>query len=109
MIPSVSLLGAALGAATPTDTIAPMGSGSSVNTMGASSGADFSQVLMQVAGDTVGNLKSAEATSIAGLQGHASTQQVVEAIGKAQDSLQMAVAVRDKVVSAYQDISRMTI
>jgi flagellar hook-basal body complex protein FliE len=109
MIPAIALVGSALGAASSSDAVAGAIPQSSVTALGTSSGADFGQVLMQVAGDTVGNLKTAEATSIAGLQGRASTQQVVESVSKAQDSLQMALAVRDKVVSAYQDITRMTI
>jgi len=36
-------------------------------------------------------------------------QHVVEAVMNAQSTLQTAIAVRDKVVSAYQDVSRMAI
>jgi flagellar hook-basal body complex protein FliE len=34
---------------------------------------------------------------------------VVEAVMSAEQTLQMAVAVRDKVVQAYQEVSRMAI
>jgi flagellar hook-basal body complex protein FliE len=71
--------------------------------------ADFGSVLAQVTQDTIGKLKGAEAASISGLQGHASVQQVVESVMDAQGSLQTAIAVRDKVVSAYQELSRMAI
>ena len=71
--------------------------------------ADFGQVLSQVTQDTIGKLKGAEAVSISGLQGHASVQQVVQTVMDAQSSLQTAIAVRDKVVSAYQELSRMAI
>lgn len=71
--------------------------------------ADFSQVFNQVVAGGVEALKAAEATSIKGLHGQASVQQVVEAVMNAEQSLQTALAVRDKVVAAYQEISRMQI
>ena len=54
-------------------------------------------------------LRNAEALSIAGVRGQASVQQVVDAVMTAEQSLQTAIAVRDKVVSAYLEISRMAI
>ena len=44
-----------------------------------------------------------------GIQGRATTQSVVEAVVNAQESLQTALAIRDKVVSAFLDISKMPI
>jgi flagellar hook-basal body complex protein FliE len=70
---------------------------------------DFGQMMTQVTTDAINKLKTGEATAISGLQGKATVQQVVEAVSDAQGSLQTALAVRDKVVSAYQEISRMTI
>ncbi len=55
------------------------------------------------------DLRAVEAASIAGIQGKISTQQVVEAVMSAEQSLQTAVAIRDKVVEAYQDILRMPV
>ena len=66
-------------------------------------------MLTRMASDTVDTLKAAEATSVAGITDKASVQQVVEAVMAAEQSLQTAVVVRDKVVSAYLEISRMTI
>ena len=73
------------------------------------SGPSFSQVLEQISGDAVNTLRGAEATSIAAMQGQASTLEVVEAIKSAEQALQTATAVRDKVVQAYQEVSRMAI
>jgi flagellar hook-basal body complex protein FliE len=70
---------------------------------------DFGQMMTQVATDTMSKLKTGEATAISGLQGKATVQQVVEAVSDAQGSLQTALAVRDKAISAYQEITRMTI
>ncbi|MCK0207908.1 flagellar hook-basal body complex protein FliE [Starkeya koreensis] len=73
------------------------------------SGADFTDVLADVSGQAVNALKGAEATAITGIQGRASVQQVVQSIMAAEETLQTALAVRDKVVAAYQEISRMAI
>ncbi len=70
---------------------------------------DFGQMLSQVTSDAVTSLKTGEAMAISGLQGKATVQQVVEAVSDAQSSLQTALAVRDKAVSAYQEITRMSI
>ncbi len=54
-------------------------------------------------------MKTGEAASISYIQGKVSAQSVVEAVMSAEQTLQMAVAVRDKVVQAYQEVSRMAI
>jgi flagellar hook-basal body complex protein FliE len=71
--------------------------------------ADFGAVLSGLAKDTISTVKSGEAAAISGLQGKASTQKIVEAIMSAEQALQVAIAVRDKVVQAYQEIGRMAI
>jgi len=73
------------------------------------SGLGFDGVLEQVAADAIGSMKAGEAASISSIQGKVSAQRVVEAVMSAERSLQMAVAVRDKVVQAYQEVSRMAI
>lgn len=70
---------------------------------------DFGAMLAQLANTTVSALKTGEATALAGMQGQASTQQVVEAVMTAEQTLQSAIAIRDKVVSAFLEISRMSI
>ena len=47
--------------------------------------------------------------AIKGIQGQAPVQEVVQAVMKAETSLQTALAIRDKAISAYQDLSRMAI
>lgn len=83
--------------------------GAAGSSVSATSGADFSQIMTQVSGDAVGTMKTAEATAIQGIQGAASVDKVVESIMSAQRSLQSTLAIRDKAVSAYQEISRMAI
>jgi flagellar hook-basal body complex protein FliE len=88
--------------------------------LGASSGAagaastsasapSFAQTLGQVVNDAIGSVQSGEAAAIQGLQGTLAPFKVVEAVMGAQRTLQSALAIRDKVVSAYQEISRMAV
>jgi len=69
----------------------------------------FDGIMEQVAADAIGALKAGEAASISSIQGKVSAQRVVEAVMTAERTLQLAVAVRDKVVQAYQEVSRMAI
>jgi flagellar hook-basal body complex protein FliE len=70
---------------------------------------DFGSMLSRMASDAMETLKTAEAVSISGVQDKASVQKVVESVMAAEQQLQAAVAVRDKVVAAYLEVSRMTI
>lgn len=76
---------------------------------GVTEGPSFADVFEQVSRDAVQSLKGAEATSIAALQDRASALEVVEAIKSAEQALQTATAIRDKIVQSYQEISRMAI
>ncbi|MCK7611272.1 flagellar hook-basal body complex protein FliE [Roseibium sediminicola] len=69
----------------------------------------FSDAMAQVSQGAIDKVKQGEAAAIAGVDGQASVQQVVEAVMAAESTLQTAIAIRDKVVSAYQEISRMSI
>ena len=70
---------------------------------------DFGSVLSGLTKDAISTVKSGEAAAISGMQGKASTQKIVEAIMSAEQALQVAISVRDKVVQAYQEIGRMAI
>jgi flagellar hook-basal body complex protein FliE len=69
----------------------------------------FDSVMKQVTTDAIGTLKAGESASISAMQGKESTRKVVEALMSAEQALQTAVAVRDKVVQAYQEVVRMSI
>lgn len=71
--------------------------------------ASFTEALERAATKTVDTMQNAEAVSIQALKGDADTRQVADAVMSAQQALQTAVAIRDKIVSAYLDISRMSI
>jgi flagellar hook-basal body complex protein FliE len=72
-------------------------------------GADFANVLAQFSSSALDTLKQGEAMSIAGIEGKTSVQQVVESVVSAEQTLQAVVAIRDKAVAAYQQISQMAI
>ncbi|KXG84645.1 flagellar hook-basal body complex protein FliE [Agrobacterium bohemicum] len=84
--------------------------GSAVSTAAsAATGPTFASVLGGVATDAIDSLKKSEAMSFAGLQGKANTREVVDAVMQADQTLKTAVALRDKIVSAYLDIVKMQI
>ena len=83
--------------------------GSAAAAAGSAGVTDFGSVLASLARDTMSTMKGGEAAAISGIQGKASTQKVVEAIMSAEQALQVAISVRDKVVQAYQEIGRMAI
>jgi flagellar hook-basal body complex protein FliE len=75
----------------------------------AAAGPSFGEVLTQASGDALKTLRTAEASSMTGMEGKASVQQVVENVMSAERTLQTTLAVRDKAVAAYQQISQMQI
>lgn len=75
----------------------------------AADGVTFEEALGRAVGAAVDTLKAGEATAIQGVVGAAPPMRVVESVMDAQRSLQSVLAIRDKLVSAWQDISRMSI
>ncbi|MGV1956125.1 flagellar hook-basal body complex protein FliE [Agrobacterium sp. 22-214-1] len=83
--------------------------GSEQTTPAQQTGASFASVLGNISVDAMNNLKKAEVASFEGIQGKANTREVVDAMLSAEQSLQTAIALRDKIVSAYLDITKMQI
>ncbi|WP_108662718.1 flagellar hook-basal body complex protein FliE [Acuticoccus kandeliae] len=69
----------------------------------------FQRMFAEVAASARDALRTGEAASIAGVNGDASVQNVVRALMTAEQQLRAAIAVRDRVVAAYQEVSRMQI
>jgi len=76
---------------------------------GPSQGPSFEQALAQVMGTAVDTLQAGEAVAIQGVQGAVSPMKVVDSVMAAQRSLQTVLAIRDKAISAYQEVARMAI
>lgn len=72
-------------------------------------GDDFGAMLTRLAGEAATAVRQGEAAALAGIQGGAPLQIVVERVMAAERTLQAALAVRDKAVSSYLEISRMQI
>lgn len=74
-----------------------------------SGGADFGSVLSQSLGNAIDTGKQAETQAISAINGGGDLTQVVTAVSRAELALQTTVAVRDRVLQAYQDIIKMPI
>lgn len=72
-------------------------------------GQGFESILKGLGANFTEALRTGESTAIAAIEGRASAQQAVMAAMEAEKSLQAALAIRDKVVSAFLEISRMQI
>ncbi len=72
-------------------------------------GTDFASVLKDAARGAVNTLRTGEQASAAGIAGKADIREVVAAVTNAELTLETVVSVRDKVISAYNDILRMPI
>ncbi|WP_442582384.1 flagellar hook-basal body complex protein FliE [Mesorhizobium sp. ASY16-5R] len=95
------LTGTAGGVLSPT-TPAPRGGG-------AVTGMSFASMVSDTAGRTVDRLKQAEQMSVEVLQGKGDMRETIDAVMSAEQSFQAAVAIRDKIVTAYLEVGRMAI
>jgi flagellar hook-basal body complex protein FliE len=76
---------------------------------GAVSGAGFGDMVKSAMTDAVQASRHAESQMAAQVKGKAELVDVVTAISAAETSLETVMAVRDQVISAYQEIMRMPI
>lgn len=101
---AASAINAYASAQAQADKAAGMGGGSE----GASS-LGFGDMVKQFMGDAVASSHNAEKMMVASTQGKAELIDAVTAISSAETSMQTVMAVRDQVISAYQEIMRMPI
>ncbi len=85
------------------------GTGGATAGAAAAGGPEFSQLLSTVMGDMTTQTKAAETQMTQAVQGRGSMIDVVTAVSSAEASLETVIAVRDQVISAYQEIMRMPI
>jgi len=69
----------------------------------------FAEELQARLSSSVARLETAETMSIGAIRGEVETREVVDAVMSAEQSLQAAIAIRDKIVQAYLEVSRMQI
>ncbi len=72
-------------------------------------GGDFAAMLGDAVGGVKADLKAGEQATIQQVTGNADLTSVITAVSNAELTLQTVVAVRDRVVQAYQEIVRMPI
>ena len=72
-------------------------------------GASFSDALASAVKDATTSLRVGEAASAQGATGKGDVVQVVNAVTAAELTLETVVAIRDRVINAYQDIMKMPI
>lgn len=76
---------------------------------GATSGPGFGDLLKSTLEGAVTDQQKGESASMQAVAGNADINSVVAAVTNADVTLQTVVAVRDKVISAYQEILHMTV
>jgi flagellar hook-basal body complex protein FliE len=85
------------------------GAAAKVGGLDAGGGESFADTLKGFAGDTVGALQEGEKAATSAATGKADLASVVTAISNAELMLQTVVTIRDKVIAAYQDITKTAI
>lgn len=79
------------------------------NPLSDSESVSFSDFLENKVGQAVETMQRGEELSAKAVTGEANPIDVVQAVTAAEVSLQTLVAVRDKMISAYQEVMRMSI
>ena len=85
------------------------GSGGAAQPNAGEAGQGFADFLRDTISSTSNAVQGAEAVSIQAAANQANVTDVVTAVANAEMALESVVAVRDRVVQAYQDILRMPI
>ena len=88
---------------------AAAGGGMEPRDAGGEGGSAFMEMLKSAAGQAVQANREAEAMSLKAVAGEAELSEVVTAVANAETALQTVVTVRDRIISAYQEIMRMPI
>ncbi len=100
----------ALGAFSPTTFLDATGIGVTSPAGGVTAGGpSFASMVSEKIGATVDQMKQTEQMSIDALSGKGDMRAVVDSVMSAEQSLQAAVAIRDKIVTAFLEVSRMAI
>jgi flagellar hook-basal body complex protein FliE len=70
---------------------------------------DFGGLVQNAISDAAASVRMADQAGVAAAAGRADIVDVVTAIAQAETTLETVIAVRDQVISAYQEIMRMPI
>ncbi len=72
-------------------------------------GVSFQQYMTDSISDSIDTMKHGETMQARAVTGQADITEVVQAVTNAELTLQTIVSIRDRMISAYQDIMRMPI
>jgi flagellar hook-basal body complex protein FliE len=75
---------------------------------GSGGGASFGDMIKKAASDSIDTMKAGEKASASAITGKADLTDVVQAVTNSELTLQTVVAVRDRMLSAYQSIMQMS-
>lgn len=89
--------------------VARNGGGDAAGKAGGDPAQSFAALVSQAVGDTAGAVRHSEQATIGSVTGKADITDVVTAVNNAEMALDTVVAVRDKIITAYQEILRMPI
>ena len=81
----------------------------SIGAPGALAPTTMGQALGRVATEAVDTLRAAETAGAGAMTGEIGTREAVDRVMEAERTLRAAVAVRDKLVAGWLDVSRMAI
>jgi flagellar hook-basal body complex protein FliE len=76
---------------------------------GAVGAPDFASMIGHAAQSAIQTMRQAEQVTASGIAGKTDTQAVVQALSNAEVTMQTVVAVRDKILAAYNDVIHMNI
>ncbi|MDX9689117.1 MAG: flagellar hook-basal body complex protein FliE [Proteobacteria bacterium] len=74
-----------------------------------SKGQDFGSVMKDFMSDAVESVKAGEEMAVKGAMGKADLQEVILAVSNAEVMVQTITSIRDKVITAYQEVIRTSI
>ncbi|WP_411839745.1 flagellar hook-basal body complex protein FliE [Paracoccus sp. ME4] len=75
----------------------------------AAGGPSFADMLERVTSEAMETVRAGDAAASAGIRGELPMQDVIQATMEMETTLKTAVAVRDKLVEAYQEVLRMAV
>ena len=75
----------------------------------AQAGASFAEFVAATVDDAIGAARQSERVSMQAVANQADINEIVTAVTNAEVTLQTVVAIRDRVIQAYQDVIRMPI
>lgn len=108
-IPSLAQAARAYGASGASPVSAGALNVTGTQSAGLTEGTDFSSMLGNAMQSAIQTLHTSERTTAKGVVGKADVQEVVQAASDAEVTIHTVTGIRDKILSAYSDVMRMSV